>query len=202
VASAQRITCIGVKIVASAFDTRGKKAPRAFSGNIGYGNSYPDWKRVFLRIPGENGIDVRYPGMLVSLLGSALWRPRAYVPSVGCDFWGTSKPKRIGNEMPAITVAEEFERIETYFLDTPARAQLREKALGLELRKVQFENHSPLDVAICDMMNLTRDYTANGPECCASEAAMMVLYSAGSIYCDVRRHLVTHGVLLACTVVL
>jgi hypothetical protein len=29
-----------------------------------------------------------------------------------------------------------------------------------------------------------------------------VLYSAGSIYCDVRRHLVTLGVLLECTVVL
>jgi hypothetical protein len=40
---------------------------------------------------------------------------------------------------------------------------------------VQFENDTPLDVAICDVMNLIRDYTANGPECYVSEDAMMDL---------------------------
>jgi hypothetical protein len=160
------------KTVASAFDTRVKKAPRVFSGNLDDGNSYSDWKCVFSRITGRNGLDVRDPGMLICLLGSATCdRALTFLASdVLCE--GTSKPKRIGNEMPTTTVGEAFERIEAYFLDTPARAQLRENALGLELRKVQFENDSPLDVAICDVMNLIRDYTANGPECYVSEDAM------------------------------
>jgi hypothetical protein len=37
---------------------------------------------------------------------------------------------------------------------------------------------------------------------CDFELCPAVLYSGGSIYCDVRRHLVTLGVLLECIVVL
>jgi hypothetical protein len=166
------------KTVASAFDTTVKKAPRAISGNLDDGNSYSGWKCIFSRTTGRNGLDgldVWDPGMLIFLLGSATCdRALTFLASdVLCE--GTSKPKRIGNETPATTVSEAFERIEAHFLDTPARAQLREKTLGLELRKVQFENDSPLDVAICDVMNLIRDYTANGPECYVSEDAMMDL---------------------------
>jgi hypothetical protein len=163
------------KAVASAFDIRVKKAPRAFSGNLDDGNSYSDWKCVFSRITGRNGLDARDPGMLICLLGSATCdRALTFLASdVLCE--GTSKPKRIDYEMPATTISRAFERIEAYFLDTPARAQLREKALGLELGKVQFERDTALDVAICDVMNLIRDYTANGPECYVGEAAMMDL---------------------------
>jgi hypothetical protein len=37
---------------------------------------------------------------------------------------------------------------------------------------------------------------------CPTSGEAFILYSAGSIYCDVRRHLVTQGVLLECIVVL
>jgi hypothetical protein len=124
------------KTVASAFDTRVKKAPRAFSGNLDDGNSYSDWKCVFSRITGRNGLDVRDPGMLICLLGSATCDCALTFLASDVLYEGTSKPKRIDNEMPATTISEAFERIEAYFLGTPARAELREEALGLELRKV------------------------------------------------------------------
>jgi hypothetical protein len=102
--------------------------------------------------------------MLICLLGSATCDRALTFLASDVLYDGTSKPKRINNEMTATTISEAFERIEAYILDTPARAQLREKALGLELRKVQFEWDTALDVA----MNLIRDYTANRPECYVS----------------------------------
>jgi hypothetical protein len=59
------------KAVTITFDTRAKKAPWALSGNLDDGNSYSDWKCVFSRITGRNGIDVRDQGMLICLVGSA-----------------------------------------------------------------------------------------------------------------------------------
>jgi hypothetical protein len=101
------------KAVASAFDTRVKIAPPGCSGDLDDCNSYSGWKCVSSCITGPNWHDVRDPAMLIFLVGLATCDRAltSLASEVLCE--GNSKPKRIGNEMPATTVGEAFEQIET-----------------------------------------------------------------------------------------